>query len=39
MDPISTYADLSLSTQKIIDIKHFVGKVQANGYSMIALDY
>lgn len=39
MDPPSTYADLSILPDKVIDVGYFLNKVQANGYSIAALDY
>lgn len=39
MDPPSTYADLSILPDKLIDVGYFLNKVQANGYSIAALDY
>ena len=38
MDTPSTYADLSLITEKAIDIAYFVNKIKGNGYSIVALD-
>ena len=38
MDIVSTYADLSLITEKAIDLKYFVNKIKGNGYSVVALD-
>lgn len=34
-----TYSDLSLQTEKPIDLAYFLKKVKNNGYSTIALDY
>lgn len=39
MDPPSTYADLSILPDKVIDGGYFLNKVKANGYSIAALDY
>lgn len=35
----STYSDLSIAADKVIDIPFFLKKVQNNGYSTVALDY
>lgn len=34
-----TYSDLSLQTEKPIDLAYFLNKVKNNGYSTVALDY
>jgi hypothetical protein len=38
MDTPSTYADLSLITEKAIDVTFLVNKIKVNGYSIVALD-
>ena len=38
MDTPSTYADLSLITEKAIDVTFLVNKIKLNGYSILALD-
>jgi hypothetical protein len=39
MEPPSTYADLSLVVDKIIDVPFFLKKIQNNGFSVVALDF
>lgn len=34
-----TYSDLSLQTEKPIDLAYFLNKVKNNGFSTVALDY